>query len=188
MAPGVGMRKAWFAAIELHVLLHASGASRFLGEPVLAPGPAALAAARARGLKTVVVVSDRSYYGEQFDGLVDSWIVTDSRDPVAVARALSALDGRVAAIHSFVDTFVGTAAAANRLLGLRGADPLAPALARNKAVARQALMKSGAESVAFHSVRLGVDPLKSLIGYPCIAKPVDGAASWDVRLLRSDED
>lgn len=182
------MSTRWFVAIELHVFLGAAGRAHVRGESFLPPGPAALAAAKRRGLRTAVAAHDRAYYGEAHDHLVDAWVETDTRDALTVARAVHELPGEVAAVHSFVDTFVGTAAAVNRLLGLPGADPLAPGLARNKAVARRSLTEAGVESVRFGTARVEDDPLTSPIGYPCIAKPVDGAASWDVRLVENDAD
>ncbi|MFZ5870319.1 MAG: ATP-grasp domain-containing protein [Actinomycetota bacterium] len=128
----------------------------------------------------------RDYYAADLNELVDEWLPCDTRDPVAVGRAVAELPGQVAAVHSFVDTFVGTAAAVNRLLGLRGADPLAPGLARNKAVARAALERVGLDPVRYGTLAVDADELRSPIGYPCIAKPVDGAASWDVRLVDDD--
>jgi biotin carboxylase len=181
-------RGDWFVAIELHVFLSARGTSTTYGQAFTAPGPAALESARRRGLRTAVAARHRDYYSTDLDGLVDAWLICDTRDPVAVARAVAGLSGQAAVVHSFVDTFVGTAAAVNRLLGLRGADPLAPGLARNKATARAALERAGLDPVRYGTAAVDSDDLRSPIGYPCIAKPVDGAASWDVRLVHRDAD
>lgn len=180
------MPASWFVAIELHVFLGDGSAARHIGPAFLPPGPAALVSARRRGLKTAVVAHERSYYGHAYDHLIDEWLVCDSRDPVAVAHQVLALPGEPAVVHSFVDTFVGTAAHVNTILGLRGANPEGAGLARNKARARQAVCDSGMEDVRFGTVLIGREELASPIGYPAIAKPVDGAASWDVRLVNND--
>lgn len=175
----------WFVAVELHVR---SGPGRpdLSSGPILeAPGPAQLRRARRRGLRTAVLARSRTFYGPELDDLVDVWIECDTRDSDRLSSAVTALPGVIAALTSSVDSFVGPAAAAARTMGLRGPTPRTPALSRDKAVARAALAAAGVPDVAWAVVPANDPRLDSPIGYPCVVKPVDGAASWDVRLVEN---
>ncbi|MCW2679909.1 MAG: Protein of unknown function, putative Glutathione synthetase ATP-binding domain [Frankiales bacterium] len=173
----------WFVAVELHVRARPTAS---WGLTPSAPGPRALEHARARGLSTVVLAHDPGHYDRRVRGSADLWVRCDTRDAAAVERACRALPGPVAAVTSSVDTFVGPAATAARALGLRGPTPGTAALARDKAVARAALRDAGVPDVRWGEVAAGAPRLTSPLGYPCVAKPVDGASSWDVELVHDD--
>lgn len=175
----------WFVSVELHTV---SGGELIHGTRVPGPSEEMIRHARVRGLRTAVLASDRDFYKTDLDNLVDEWIVCDTRDPAAIHRAVASLPGRVAAVTSLVDTFVGPVAAAARSLGLRGPSPGTAALARDKAVARAALAAAGIPDVHW-AVREAADPsIESPLGYPVVVKPVDGAASWDVELATGPEE
>lgn len=182
-----GASGEWFVSVELHTVTRAAPPGWSVGRPVPSPSADLLRRAQGRGLLVAVVASDRSFYGSEFVDLVDTWLECDSRDDRSILRAIAGLSGPVRAVTSLVDTFVGPAARVAAALGLVGTDPQAPALVRDKAAARRALAVSGVADVRW-GVGDAHDPaIESPIGYPCVAKPVDGAASWDVELVADRE-
>lgn len=180
LAPG-----GWLVAVELHVR---SVGTVSVGASLLAPGPAFLKLARQRGLKVAVLAHDVGFYDDSLRPLADEWIACRTRDVDAVVQASLRLPGHVSAIQSSVDTFVGVAAQASAALGLRAPAAPSPALARDKAIARAALAAAGITDVRWGVLESLDGPLSSPIGYPCVAKPVDGAASWDVALVHDDRE
>ena len=147
-----------------------------------------LQAARRRGLRTAVLAADRVLYGHVYDDLVDAWLVTDTSDARAASTAITALDGEVAAVTSSVDSFVRVAARVARRRGLRGPDPEGAGIGRDKARARQALADADIPDIRWATLPARLEDIASPIGYPCVVKPVDGVASWDVALVTSDQE
>lgn len=141
------------------------------------PGLDALAAARRLGHEVVVAAQDPAFYGPEIDRRVDRWVVCDTRDAEATARALAG-SGAVA-VTTFIDQFLGVAAAVARALGVPGPDPGSPALSRSKARVRAALDAAGVPNARW-AVVPAASPLPAPLALPCIAKPVDGSGSWDV--------
>lgn len=180
-------RAPWFVTVELHVIGNGAEHGWAVGRHVPGPSEEMLLRAKARGFRTAALVADRTFYGNRLEALVDRWIQCDTQDAGAVDYVIAGLPGHVAAVTSLVDTFVGVAAAAARARDLSGPTPGTPALARDKAAARQALADHGVPDVAWAAVDTHDPALRSPIGYPCIAKPVDGAASWDVELVHDTE-
>ena len=75
-------------------------------------------------------------------------------------------------------------------LGLRFLNPATARLARDKSLVRQTLAQAGLRQPRF-ALAENVDDLKPAIrevGYPALVKPVDGFASQNVHILRSDAD
>ncbi|MGW0538219.1 ATP-grasp domain-containing protein [Streptomyces sp. NPDC003032] len=179
-------RSGWVVFVELHTLPGDGQSQLFAGGAVVAPCRAQLEAVRRRGLRTAVAVSDRASYGDQFDDVVDAWLITNTTDAADVTHVLKALHGEIVAVFSSVDSFVRVAAAVAAKLHLVGPQPLGAGIARDKAVARAALAAAGVPDIEW-GVRSAFDEdLRSPIGYPCIVKPVDGASSWDVILAEDD--
>jgi biotin carboxylase len=171
----------WFVSVELHT---SSSAGSIHGEPIMGPSAEMLHRARSRGLTTAVLVADRSFYGTDLDGLVDRWVVCDTRRPADIRSSAEALPGRLVALTSLVDTFVGPTSVAARELGLPGPTPGTAALARDKSLARAAVAASGIQDIEWSVMNADDPDLDSPLGYPVIVKPVDGAASWDVELVK----
>jgi hypothetical protein len=184
------MTTGWLESIELHVV---GGGGRSLprsGDRVTGPSEHLLDAARRRGLRTLVVTRDPGFY-DASDLQIDEWLVVDSSSSAAVLAALRSRAVDVRGVTSAVDNFVGVAARVAEALGLPGPDPRSPAVGRDKAAVRRALSEGGVEHVAHQVVEASstvVPPLREAgLRYPFVAKPVDGAASWDVALVH-DED
>ncbi|ARE73346.1 hypothetical protein B6R96_04865 [Streptomyces sp. Sge12] len=173
---------AWVVFVELHTLPGGGSGRLAAGGAITAPARAQLEAARRLGFRTAVAASDTTSYGNQFDDVVDAWLVTNTSDAATVVHVLKVLTGGIAAVFSSVDSFVRTAAAVAAKLGLAGPQPLGSGIARDKAVARAALASAGLPDIRWGVKSAYAQDLESPIGYPCIVKPVDGASSWDVVL------
>ncbi len=147
-------------------------------------GMAALTTARELGYRSVVAAREPEVYEPNIAGDVDAWIVCDTQDANAIARAVR---GRpVKALLSFTEYFVGKAAMAARKLGLRGANPTSAALQRDKSAVRAAIDKANLPNIRWATASLKQPITTSPIGYPCIVKPIDGGASWDVMRVHND--
>lgn len=147
-------------------------------------GIEALAIVRELGYKNVVLARAPEDYEPNIIPHVDEWIVCDTQDPDAIVRAV---DQRpVKALLTFSEYFVGKAAAAARALGLPGPTPTSATLQRDKSAVRASLDRAGLPNPRWATASL-VEPITtSPIGYPCIVKPIDGGASWDVMRVCSD--
>lgn len=75
-------------------------------------------------------------------------------------------------------------------LGLRGTNPTAIELTRNKFLMQKHLQKYGLESLPCAEARTLPAALQAgaVIGYPVIMKPMDGFGSCDVALITSDQE
>ncbi|MFJ2821757.1 ATP-grasp domain-containing protein [Streptomyces toxytricini] len=113
---------------------------------------------------------------------------TDS-EWLALARAVHALHP-VTRIGSFYDDCRPQAALVARDLGLDTHSPEVVEVVRDKHAMRQRLADTGVERTA-SAVVDGVDALKAFAaehGYPCVVKPVDGAASKGVSVIHAPEE
>ncbi|NEE42773.1 ATP-grasp domain-containing protein, partial [Streptomyces sp. SID7982] len=181
------MSKTWIVSIEMHTLPGGGRGALYAGIPVQAPCRTQLEAARRLGHLTAVVVSDRESYGTQYDDVVDAWLITHTQDPATIVHVLKSLHGEIAAVYSSVDSFVRIAAEVAAKLQLRGPATLGPGIARDKATARAALAEAGVPDIRWGVKSAFDEDLDSPIGYPCVVKPVDGASSWDVALVRDEK-
>lgn len=182
------MGQSWFVCVELHNVPGGARRLPFQGHEAVSPSQAVLTAARGRGYRTAVAAADRQFYGDVYDDLVDEWLTTDTSAAAAVEEVVRSLQGSVVVVTSEVDSFVGVAARVARALSLRGADPDGPGIGRDKARARRALAAAGVPDIKWATVPADEVLLSSPIGYPCIVKPVDGAGSWDVELIATDDE
>jgi len=177
----------WIVSIEMHTLPGGGRGTTRAGRAVQAPCRAQLEAARRLGYLTAVVVSERESYGSQYDDVVDAWLITNTQDAATIVHVLKSLHGEITSVYNSVDSFVRIAAEVAAKLQLRGPDPLGAGIARDKATARAALAEAGVPDIRW-GVKSALDEdLNSPIGYPCVVKPVDGAASWDVALVRDEQ-
>lgn len=149
-------------------------------------GMAALTTAHELGYKSVVVAREPEAYEPNIATDVDTWIVCDTQDADAIAQAVT---GRpVTALLSFTEYFVGKAAQAARKLGLRGTNPASAALQRDKSAVRAAIDRAKLPNIRWATASLEQPIKTSPIGYPCIVKPIDGGASWDVMRVHNDDE
>ncbi|MFF4468295.1 ATP-grasp domain-containing protein [Streptomyces sp. NPDC001599] len=149
------------------------------------------AAARARGLRPVLLARDPGRYPYAAEDAVDTRLL-DTCDPDAVLRALTGLtaDGGLAGVTSSSEYYVATAARAAAALGLPGPDGAAVADCRAKDVQRERLRRAGVPVPAFEAVAdaaAAVAAAESL-GHPVVLKPVSGSGSVGVRLCRDADE
>lgn len=178
----------WIVSVELHTLPGEPAECPTAGERVIAPSEGLLSAAKQRGLRIAVAATDRTFYGERYDSLVDAWLTADTSDPASVLAAVHGIDGTVVAVTSSVDNFVRVAAVVADKLGLSGPDPHGEGIQRDKARVRRAVEVAGIPDARWGAADAADPGLRSPIGYPAVAKPVDGAASWDVAVVNDDEE
>ncbi|GHE31912.1 ATP-grasp domain-containing protein [Streptomyces capitiformicae] len=108
---------------------------------------------------------------------------------LAMARSVHAMHP-VTRVGSFYDDCRPQAAMVARELGLEAHSPEVVELIRNKHAMRRRLAESGVEATASAVVDSAemVKEFASEHGYPCVVKPVDGAASKGVSVLRTPEE
>ncbi|WP_367042237.1 ATP-grasp domain-containing protein [Streptomyces sp. Je 1-332] len=145
------------------------------------------AAARARGLRPVLLTRDPGRYPYVAEDGVET-VVLDSSDADAVYERCAALaDGSgLAGIASSSEYFVATAARTAAKLGLPAPDGDAVAACRAKDVQRAALAAAGVPVPRFEAVG-EVDAAVAAaagIGHPVVLKPVSGSGSVGVKLCR----
>ncbi|MCQ6246001.1 ATP-grasp domain-containing protein [Streptomyces malaysiensis] len=149
------------------------------------------AAARARGLRPVLLTRDpgRYVYVEQ-DG-IDTRLL-DTGDLAAVVDCCARLvaDGGLAGVASSSEYFVSTAARAAAKLGLPAADGDAIARCRDKETQVAALAAAGVPVPDSTAVGEVADAVRAAdrIGHPVVLKPVLGSGSVGVRLCRDREE
>ncbi|QDL68853.1 ATP-grasp domain-containing protein [Streptomyces malaysiensis subsp. malaysiensis] len=149
------------------------------------------AAARARGLRPVLLTRDpgRYVYVEQ-DG-IDTRLL-DTGDLAAVVDCCAGLvaDGGLAGVASSSEYFVSTAARAAAKLGLPAADGDAIARCRDKETQADALAAAGVPVPDSTAVGEVADAVRAAdrIGHPVVLKPVLGSGSVGVRLCRDREE
>ncbi|MGY2065236.1 hypothetical protein [Blastococcus sp. SYSU DS0619] len=155
------------------------------GERLDGPGPGLLDRAGRRGLRTAVLTRGSRQGADGIDWPVDRWVPCDTADPAAIVAAARSLGGEVAAVTSPVDGFAGPAAAAARLLGLRGPTPGSAALASDAVAVRTALATAGVADIAWAEIAAGA-AATSPVGYPCVVRPVDAGAGCAAGLVADD--
>ncbi|WP_405664127.1 ATP-grasp domain-containing protein [Streptomyces sp. RK9] len=151
------------------------------------------AAARARGLRPVLLTRDPARYPYLAEDAVDVRIV-DTGDLTAVVEECAALaegavrggGGGLAGVASSSEYFVATAARAAAKLGLPAADGDAVARCRDKGTQRAALAAHGVPVPAFTEAGSVAEAVRAaeVTGFPVVLKPVSGSGSVGVRLCR----
>ncbi|MEV4943153.1 ATP-grasp domain-containing protein [Streptomyces zaomyceticus] len=160
----------------------------FLESNTTGTGREFCAAARARGLRPVLLTRDPGRYPYVVEDGIDTQVL-DSADPVAVLdRCAELADGEagLAGIASSSEYFVAAAARVAAKLGLPAADGDAVARCRDKERQRELLAAGGVPVPAFTSAGLPDEAVRAAeaIGHPVVLKPVSGSGSIGVRLCR----
>ncbi|MFF7046370.1 ATP-grasp domain-containing protein [Streptomyces massasporeus] len=167
-----GARAPWFAFLESNT----TGTGREF-----------CAAARARGLRPVLLTRDPARYPYVAQDGIETRLL-DTSDLPAVLEACAALaaDGGLAGVASSSEYFVAAAAHAAAQAGLPAADGDAIARCRAKDVQRTVLRDAEVPVPAFEAVDDVADALGAAeaLGHPVVLKPVSGSGSVGVRLCR----
>ncbi|GAA2003266.1 pyridoxal-phosphate dependent enzyme [Catenulispora subtropica] len=146
-------------------------------------GMLALRTAVRLGLEPVFLTADPARYAG-LDDTAAQVVVCDTDDPKKLrAAAEQAVAGRtVAGVTTTSEYFLVQAATLATRLGVPGNDPAALRRCRNKALTRETLEKAGVAQPRFAVARTTseVKAAVSLIGLPCVVKPVDDSGSHDV--------
>lgn len=149
-------------------------------------GIEALKVSRSLGFEVIVLASDIDFYSP-IKHMVDKWIQCETGNVNSVVSICEELAPK--AILTFSDLFVGIANIAANRLGLKSvSNTESPAIIRDKSKVREALDTKGIRNVKWAVSSLDNEIVSSPIGYPCIVKPVDGSASWDVRKIENDNE
>ncbi|MCH6197417.1 ATP-grasp domain-containing protein [Corynebacterium mastitidis] len=181
----------WTIAIEIHTINTQEDTPYKQGKILPDPGVQALLAAKKSGDKVLVIAHDLDYYPERIRSIADHWEQADTNDPADIARAALrvAPSTSIRQMFSFVDSFVAPTAIAANLLKIPSVNALSMGICRNKSSIRDCLAAKGADYVQHETINIdNIKSLKSPIGYPAVAKPVDGAASWDVEIVNTDSE
>ncbi|WP_369359706.1 ATP-grasp domain-containing protein [Streptomyces sp. cg2] len=165
-------KRAWFALLESNT----TGTGRQF-----------CAAARARGLRPVLLTRDPARYPYAAEDGVDT-LVLDAADQEAVLDACARLADAegLAGITSSSEYFVAAAALVARKLGLPGPDGEAIARCRRKDTQRELLARAGVPVPVFHAVREVAHAVRAAeeIAGSVVLKPVSGSGSVGVKLCR----
>ena len=142
-------------------------------------------AARARGLRPVLLTAEPGRYPFAVEDRLDVVLVDTREDAAVIAacRALAAGDGGLRGVTTSSDYYVVTAATAARALGLPGPAPEALAACRDKEQQRRRLARAG---VAIPRFAAAASPdeageAAAALGFPVVVKPVTGSGSVGVR-------
>jgi biotin carboxylase len=144
------------------------------------------AAARARGLRPVLLTRDPDRYPYVAEDGVDTLDV-DTSDDDAVLIACRGIGAGLVGVISSSEYFLVAAATAAAKLGLGGADPAALLRCRHKDRQRHALAAAGLPVPAFRTAT-EIDAAVAAAGdlsYPVVVKPTTGSGSVGVRLCRT---
>ncbi|MEV0695631.1 ATP-grasp domain-containing protein [Streptomyces sp. NPDC050388] len=159
----------------------------FLESNTTGTGREFCAAARARGLRPVLLTRDPGRYPYVTEDAVDT-LVLDTSDLEAVMEACRGLaeGAGLVGVTSSSEYFVADAARTAALLGLPAADGDAIARCRAKDLQRAALAAHGVPVPAWTAVSDVVAAVEAAdaIGHPVVLKPVSGSGSNGVRLCR----
>jgi S-sulfo-L-cysteine synthase (3-phospho-L-serine-dependent) len=149
------------------------------------------AAARARGLRPVLLTRDPGRYPYAAHDAIDTR-VAETGDPAAVLAACTALAAAegLAGVASSSEYFVSVAAKTAAALGLPAADGDAIARCRAKDAQRAALAAAGVPQPDHRAADTLADALRAAeeIGHPVVVKPVSGSGSVGVRLCRDRDE
>ncbi|MBT2454426.1 ATP-grasp domain-containing protein [Streptomyces sp. ISL-86] len=145
------------------------------------------AAARARGLRPVLLTRDPGRYPYVAQDGIDT-VLLDTSDPQAVLDACAVLDP--AGIATSSEYFVALAASTAAKLGLPGPDADAVTRCRSKDTQRAVHAAAGVPVPEFAAVTEARDAVSAAtrIGFPVVVKPVSGSGSVGVRLCADAEE
>lgn len=144
-------------------------------------------AARARGLRPLMICADPARYPYLAEDAVDHMLVdTADRESVSAACRAVAAEAPLAAITSSSEYWIGAAARMAADMGLRGPSADAIELCRNKYRQRRRLVDAGIRVPACWAVADGAQAAEAgaALELPVVVKPVAGSGSVGVRLCR----
>lgn len=163
----------------------------FLESNTTGTGREFCAAARARGLRPVLLARDPARYPYAAADGVDTRVL-DTGDPGAVHAACGRLvaDGGLAGITSSSEYFVAAAARAAAGYGLPGPDVEAVARCRAKDLQRADHLAAGVPVPRFETAGDIEAAVRAadLIGHPVVLKPVSGSGSVGVRMCHDRDE
>ncbi len=146
------------------------------------------------GLKVIVLLNNKDERCTTNEFLQDADIVETvdmNNEQEAVHKAVEiSKDNQIDAVLPGFEGFVPLAAKISAELGLKGLDPIFVEGVRLKHLMRQALEKHHLENPRFIVIK-NQDDLQLAIDYvkfPCVIKPVDGAASINVKKVNSEKE
>lgn len=154
--------------------------------------PDVVAAARALGCRCVLVSGPLNEHARGFlEPLVDRVVeIPDPYDHRALAEAARTSGANVAAVVTSEDGLIVPAAAAAGLLGVGRCPVRALEVARNKYLTRCALEKAGEPGPRFALMHDPADAagVAGEVGLPAVLKPINGAGSHLVQVVRTVAD
>ncbi|MGW8793958.1 ATP-grasp domain-containing protein [Streptomyces althioticus] len=159
----------------------------FLESNTTGTGREFCAAARARGLRPVLLTRDAGRYPYVTEDAVDTLVLDTSDLEVVVEACRGLAEGAgLAGVTSSSEYFVADAARTAARLGLPAADGDAIARCRAKDLQRAALAAHGVPVPAWTAVSEVAAAVEAAdaIGHPVVVKPVSGSGSNGVRLCR----
>nr|ADK54898.1 diaminobutyric acid synthase C [uncultured soil bacterium] len=143
------------------------------------------AAARARGLRPVLLTRDPARYPYVADDGLDTRVLDtgDADQILATCRGL-ARDGGLAGVTSSSEYYVAPAARVAAELGLPAPDADAVARCRDKSLQRRVLSAAGVAVPCFRTVKTAAEAVAAAVelGLPVVLKPITGSGSVGVRL------
>ena len=147
-------------------------------------GRAFAVAARARGLRPVLLSGRPDRYPWVAEDAVDVVLADTTRTASVVAAARAAGGGALAGVTTSSEYFVAVTARAAATLGLPGADPAAVQRCRDKRGQRHAFADFGVPAPAFATAGTPKEAVEAAteVGFPVVVKPADGTGSRGVRL------
>jgi len=148
------------------------------------------------GIRSIVIDQPDSWCKSLLhEGIIEHFIPMDiSQPPEAIViesvHALKSLDIKPNGVCTFVELFVHTTSQLAKALDLPHMDPNVVGIARDKSMTRSVLGSCGFPHVKNRLIQ-SQDQLVEAgehVGFPCVLKPVSGAASICVQKVQSQED
>lgn len=164
------------------------------GKPTASVDRGFLPAAAELGLRVVLLTDRPDAYREALQAVPvghrpSQLTECDLGSPAAVVDSILALEGKPAAIFSNSDHLQMVTAIAAAYFGLPGKDWRAAHRCKNKAAMRRHLAEQGIDVLWFMTARGMADiDGQEAIPFPCVAKPREGVASENVRLLHDRDE
>lgn len=164
------------------------------GKPTASVDRGFLPAAAELGLRVVLLTDRPDAYRDALQALPAGHRPSqlgecDLSSPAGVIDSILALEGKPAAIFSNSDHLQMVTAIAAAYFGLPGKDWRAAHRCKNKAAMRRHLAEQGIDTLWFMTARGMADIVaQKAIPFPCVAKPREGVASENVRLLHDREE
>src|SRR5258706_12042481 len=148
---------------------------------------AAIAAARAKGIRTVVLDMNPKAEGR---GMADEFFSVSTRDRDAILKFISGYSGKIDGVMTIASDIPHMVAAAAQALGVRHIPSEAAELCVHKLHMKERLREAGANVPQFARIS-SLEDLKAFVakaGFPVVIKPVDNSGARGVQRLTADMD